>query len=64
MEEEIYKIEIGKDYPKPIVDLSESGKIARKKIWGHRSHPKVIKEKERILKKHTRNDFFRRREAH
>jgi len=63
MEQDLYSIEIGKDYPKPIVDLAESGKIARKKIWGHRSHPEVRKEKERILKKHTRNTKLRRKEA-
>jgi deoxyribodipyrimidine photo-lyase len=63
MEQELYGIEIGKDYPKPIVDLNESGKIARKKIWEHRSHPQVRKEKARILKQHTRNDSMRRKEA-
>ena len=45
---------IGKDYPMPIIDLVESGKIAREKIWGHRSHPLVQKEQKRILKTHTR----------
>lgn len=63
MEQELYGIEIGKDYPKPIVDLGESGKAARKKIWGHRSHPEVRKEKSRILKTHTRNDKMRKKEA-
>lgn len=43
------------DYPKPLVDLETSGKSARKKIWGHRSHPLVREENLRIVEKHTRN---------
>lgn len=42
------------DYPKPIVDLQTSGKIARQKIWGHRKNELVKKEKQRILQIHTR----------
>lgn len=63
MESQLYQLKLGKDYPRPIVDLEESGRAARKKIWGHRSHPEVQKEKERILKKHTRNTKSRRKEA-
>lgn len=55
--------EIGKDYPLPIVDLAASGKAARTKIWGHRKHAEVRKEKERILKTHTRNNRAKREEA-
>lgn len=47
-------VEIGKTYPTPLVDLKESGKLARQKIWGHRRLKKVKTEKERILEKHTR----------
>lgn len=47
-------VEIGSDYPLPLVDLKESGKIAREKIWGHRRLKKVKSEKQRILKKHIR----------
>jgi deoxyribodipyrimidine photo-lyase len=42
------------NYPKPIVNLESSGKIARQKIWGHRKNELVKKEKQRILKTHTR----------
>lgn len=47
---------IGKDvdYPNPVVDLVESGKKARAKIWGHRKHDMVRKERQRILTTHTR----------
>lgn len=54
---------IGEDYPEPLVDLTESGKKAREKIWGHRNHPAVRQEKYRILELHTRNDKQKRKEA-
>ena len=44
------------DYPKPLVDLEQSGKNARTKIWGHRKHEAVKAEKKRIVKTHTRNN--------
>jgi deoxyribodipyrimidine photo-lyase len=54
IEQSMCGVRIGKHYPQPIVDLKESGRMARKKIWGHRSHPLVKQDCERILKKHTR----------
>lgn len=42
------------NYPKPIIDLISAGKIARKKIWGHRKDPTVKKENKRILNLHVR----------
>ncbi len=47
-------VEIGKDYPEPIVDLQESGKNARNKIWGHRKNQAVKEDSKRILATHTR----------
>lgn len=47
-------VKIGIDYPAPLVDLKESGKEARAKIWGQRRLKKVKTEKQRILEKHTR----------
>jgi len=55
MEQTFYNIQIGRDYPRPIVDLSESYSKARDKIWGHRKNKTVIKEKQRIILTHTRN---------
>ena len=54
MEQTFYNVNIGKDYPLPIVNISSSGKQARDKIWGHRSDPLVKMEKARILRTHTR----------
>jgi deoxyribodipyrimidine photo-lyase len=60
MEMAFYNVTIGLDYPKPVVDLHESSTIARDKIWGHRKHPAVQKEKQRLLNTHvnrTHNDL-------
>ena len=54
MEQELAGVIMDKDYPNPIVNLKESSKIARDKIWGHRKHPAVKKEIWRVLATHTR----------
>ena len=54
MDQELCNIQIGKDYPLPIVDLQESGKLARAKIWGHRKNKEVKEDSKRILATHTR----------
>ena len=54
MEQAILGIEIGKDYPYPIVDIQQAGKEARKNIWGHKSHETVKQENKRILATHCR----------
>jgi len=43
------------DYPQPKIDLMQSGKKARQKLWGNRKSDLVKKENKRIVKKHTRN---------
>ncbi|WMN06439.1 deoxyribodipyrimidine photo-lyase [Marivirga arenosa] len=53
IEQKDLNIEIGKDYPQPIVDLEEAGKKARTVIWDMRKDPLVKKESKRILAKHT-----------
>jgi deoxyribodipyrimidine photo-lyase len=53
MEQVFCGVVIGEDYPSPIVDLKNSAKIARDKIWGHREHPAVKKENKRILRMHV-----------
>ncbi len=49
-------------YPKPIINIIDSGKAARIKIWGHRNHPSVKKENHRIIQLHTRNNGVRKNE--
>jgi deoxyribodipyrimidine photo-lyase len=53
MEQTFCNVYIGDDYPAPIVNLQESARIARDKIWGHKKHPAVQKEKKRLLQTHV-----------
>ena len=53
MEQTFCGVVIGKVYPLPIIDLLQSSRLARDKIWGHKKHPAVQKEKKRLLKKHV-----------
>ena len=53
MDQAFCNVRIGIDYPAPIVDLKESAKAARYKIWGHKKHPAVQNEVGRILKLHV-----------
>ena len=53
IDQETYDCKIGKDYPNPIVDISETYKYAASKLWRIKSDPKVKEESSRILQKHT-----------
>ena len=55
LEQSFYEVIIGKDYPFPIVDLQKSARVAREKIWAHKNHPAVQKEKHGLLKTHVNN---------
>ena len=53
IDQETYECKIGKDYPNPIVEISETYKYAASKLWNIKSDPKVKEESSRILQKHT-----------
>ena len=53
IDQETYECTIGKDYPNPIVDISETYKYSASKLWRIKSDPKVKEESSRILQKHT-----------
>ncbi|WP_159023637.1 cryptochrome/deoxyribodipyrimidine photo-lyase family protein [Formosa sp. L2A11] len=53
MEQTFCGVILGEDYPLPIVNLQESARMARDKIWGHKNHPAVQQEKNRILNTHV-----------
>jgi deoxyribodipyrimidine photo-lyase len=53
MEQEIYKVRIGLDYPLPIVDLEVTRKAASDVVWSFRKTKAVREEGNRILKKHV-----------
>lgn len=54
MEQLMYKVELGKDYPAPIIDLKQSYKAAQSLLWQWKSKPQVKIEAKRILAKHVR----------
>jgi deoxyribodipyrimidine photo-lyase len=47
-------IEIGKDYPLPIVDIQQTARYARERLWQTKKSTAVQKENKAILKKHTK----------
>jgi deoxyribodipyrimidine photo-lyase len=53
MEQNLYKVNIGVDYPAPIVDVELTRKLASEKVWGLKKTAKVKAEAKRILKKHV-----------
>ena len=60
LDEQFNNFELGKDYPKPIVDINATRKYASDTLWKMRKDVLVKQESYRILKKHTlpnRNNF-------
>jgi deoxyribodipyrimidine photo-lyase len=53
MEQNLYQVVIGVDYPNTIVDIEATRKAASDVIWGFRKTDAVKKEGQRILKKHV-----------
>ena len=57
IEQSLFNCKIGKNYPKPIVDISQTRKFALEKLWSIRKIKKVKEEKQRILEKHINTKF-------
>jgi deoxyribodipyrimidine photo-lyase len=53
MEQQLYQVKIGKDYPSPIVDIEATRKAASDVIWSFRKTDAVKHEGTRILQKHV-----------
>ncbi len=53
MEQGFNDFKLGEDYPFPIVDIDETRKNASDTLWKLRKNKAVIRESERILKRHT-----------
>jgi deoxyribodipyrimidine photo-lyase len=53
LEQAMLGLEIGRDYPHPIVDLKEANQTAKQKIYAHRRLEPVKAEAQRILKTHV-----------
>lgn len=59
MEQQMYGVVIGEDYPAPIVDNKDSSKQARDLLWSWRKNAAVKQENGRILRRHVRPDSRR-----
>jgi deoxyribodipyrimidine photo-lyase len=53
MEQTLYQVTIGQDYPMPIVDIEATRKAASDRVWVFKKSVEVQKEAQRILKKHV-----------
>lgn len=58
IEQELYHLEIGRDYPAPIVDIEATRKYASEIIWKYRKSAQVLEEGKRLLKKHVNSGSF------
>ena len=56
MEQMMYQVNIGTDYPAPIVNLGETYKAAQSLLWQWRTKPEVKREAYRLLQRHVRPD--------
>jgi deoxyribodipyrimidine photo-lyase len=54
MEEIMYELSIGKDYPSPVVDTSLTYREASDRLWAWRKRADVKREAKRILSRHVR----------
>lgn len=54
MEQAMYDFTLGRDYPRPIVDIEQSYKLAQQLLWSWRNKPQVVIEKQRLLARHVR----------
>lgn len=52
----MHGIELGVDYPQPLIDIKITGKSARERLWSWRSRAEVKAENQRILARHVRAD--------
>lgn len=56
MEQMMYEVNIGTDYPNAIVDLKHSYQQAKELLWSWRNRPQVQAEARRLLSRHVRPD--------
>lgn len=52
-EQKMYKVELGKTYPEPVIDIKATHAHAREQLWKIKGSSNVRLENKRILKKHT-----------
>ncbi len=58
LEQGIYSLKIGVNYPKPIIDLKANRKRASKILWEMKNDSMVMQENDRIIQTHVDNANF------
>ncbi|MBT8260879.1 MAG: FAD-binding domain-containing protein, partial [Bacteroidia bacterium] len=53
LEQQLYNFKLGVDYPFPIADIKKNRKKASDLLWSMKKDQLVLKDNQRILKKHT-----------
>lgn len=53
IEAAMYDLQLGVDYPFPIIDLEQAARTARDRLWSYRERSAVKQEAKRILHQHT-----------
>jgi len=56
MDQMLYEMKIGKDYPKPIVDFDTAYKFAQEKLWSTKNSESNKRNAKKILKRHARRN--------
>ncbi len=56
MELTMYGLNLGEDYPHPIINIEESGSAARDRLWHFKARLDVKQEGQRILDRHVRRE--------
>lgn len=59
MEQLMWNVLLGEDYPKPMIDLQASGRSARERLWSYRNRTDVRQDSQRIVQRHVRPDSRR-----
>lgn len=54
MEQQMYQIQLGKDYPQPAIEHQIHARRAREMLWSWRKNSEVKAENQRILRRHVR----------
>lgn len=53
MEQQLYDVTLGDTYPNPVIDINQSAKLARDKLWSFKKRDDVKAEGKRVLARHT-----------
>jgi deoxyribodipyrimidine photo-lyase len=54
LEQTLYGVSLGKDYPNRIVEVEQTGRLAREKLWAFKKNERVRREADRLVLIHTR----------